>query len=436
MSVGKMKIIYVGFKNIMGVDELEFQPGKINVIEGKNGKGKTSVIRAIQAAVGGGHDATLLRNGETEGEVVLVFDNGYRLEKNIGTEKSEAILKDGQGRKVKRAASLIKDMIDGVGLNPVKILTASPKDRVKYLLDAVQMETPFDVIEGATGLQISRDDTRHPMQIIDENRNHFYEERTETNRLLKEKKVVVSKMRGTIPFRADGTDWKAVGEKLVDEKQRVEMELQNSKDAAQVLFEREVERLRATMEARINAIRKEHDDLIGKAMDKSDVQKNEAQDKAMPLLMELTEKISDARSNHDASAKVAGAQEYVEKGEAAIKEMEKDSEFMTHVIDQLDLIKADLLKNLPIAGLEVREGEIYLDGVAFDSVNKSKRVRFALTIAGLRDSQVPIVCVDDLETLDSESFSIFQAEAAKTGMQFFVTRVTDNQELTVNTEIC
>jgi DNA repair exonuclease SbcCD ATPase subunit len=73
MHISKVKIT-----NILGIDELEFQPGQFNAFTGGNGSGKTSALEAIKAALKGGHDATLLRNGADKGEVVLVLDDGSR----------------------------------------------------------------------------------------------------------------------------------------------------------------------------------------------------------------------------------------------------------------------------------------------------------------------------------------------------------------------
>ena len=115
--------------------------------------------------------------------------------------------------------------------------------------------------------------------------------------------------------------------------------------------------------------------------------------------------------------------------------MRADSENLTKKLKGLEDIKVALLKNLPVKGLEIKKGEIFLDGVAFDSVNKAKRVLFALTIAGLRGGQLPIVCIDDIEMLDSESMEIFYKEALKTEMQFFVTKVSDDKNLTIKKEV-
>jgi hypothetical protein len=429
-----MKIAYIGFKNIMGIESLEFAPGKINIVEGKNGQGKTSVLKAIQGAIGGGHDAKLLRNGEDKGEVVIVFDDGHKLHKQIKPGKSDMTLTDSSGKKVTRAASFLKSAVDAIGVNPVQILTASKKDRVQLLLDSVPMETPFEEIEKATGLKISGDDGRHPMQILNENYNLFFDDRTETNRLLKEKNITVSKMRGTIPFREDGTGWGEILEKLNHDKEALDYELKDGQDAEGVLLNKDLAELVKEREEALQAVRDTYEKKLNARRDKSKDANDKRFEEITPKLAALAEKIGEAKAGLEASGKIEATKSFVKEGEEEIADLEKEAAEMTRVIKALETIKAKLLTNLPVKGLEIKDGEIHLDGVAFDSVNKAKRVQFALTIAGLRKAGLPIVCVDDLETLDADSFAIFQKEAAKTEMQFFVTRVADDKLLTINSE--
>ena len=429
-----MQIAYIGFKNIMGVEDLAFAPGKINIIEGSNGQGKTSVLKAIQGAVGGGHDATLLRNGEEKAEVVIVFDDGLKLHKQIKNGKSDVKLTDSSGKEIKRAASFLKSAIDAIGVNPVQILTASTKERVQLLLNSIPMETPFDDIERITGLEISRDDKRHPMEIITETSKKFYDDRQDNNRSQKEKTLFVSKMRGTIPFREDATGWGEILEKLNSDKEALEYELRDNQDAGKVLLTNTLADLTAQREKEIEAARAKYDKAAAEADEKNRAANDKLFEGITPKLAALAEKIGEAKTSLEASGKIEAAKTFVKEGEVEIAELEKDSADMSKVIGALDVLKARLLKNLPVAGLEVKGGDIYLDDVAFDSVNKAKRVQFALAIAGLRESEIPIVCVDDLETLDAESFAIFKDEAEKTKMQFFVTRVTDDQPLTINGE--
>jgi len=419
----KMKINYIGVKNILGITSYEYAPGKINLIEGGNGQGKTSFIRALQGVVGGGHDGTLLRNGEEKGEIVLIFDNGMKLTKEVGAEKSKVTLTDSKGKPVHKAASFLKDIVDGVGINPVQLLTASPKERIKLLLDTIPMDTPIEEIKKATGSTVDATDPRHPLKIIEDLRKDYYNDRADGNRALKEKETMVGKMRETVPFKMEEGNFKQVLNTLISEKEEVEFNLKEALEGAD----------EATKNA-IEIVRKQSEEAIETLRQNAEKTKQKMRDNAAPQLEELAGKVALANDNVLNEDRILKSKEYIEEGENEIEELKTSAEELSKSIDSLDDIKAVLMDNLPIDGLEVKDGDIYLDEIPFDTVNHSKRIRFALTVAGLRDSTLQLVCVDGLEALDEDSFEIFHKEAEKTEMQFFVTRVTEDQELKINAE--
>lgn len=417
----KMKINYIGVKNILGITAYEYAPGKINIIEGSNGQGKTSFLKALQAVVGGGHDGTLLKKGQTKGEIVLILDNGMTLTKEVGLEKSKVTLTDSNGKTVQKAASFLRDVVDSTGINPIQILTASPKDRIKLLLDTIPMDTPIEEIKKATGSTVDATDPRHPLKIIEDLRKDYYNDRADGNRTLKEKETMVGKMRETVPFKMENTNFKQILNTLISEKEEVEFNMKELIQDAEEATENTVEQVRKKTEQTVDSLRKNNEEA-----------KQKLRDNATPQLEELSGKIAVANDNVLNEDRILKSKEYIEEGEKEIEELKTSAEELSKSIDSLDGIKADLMDNLPIDGLEVKDGDIYLDEIPFDTVNQSKRIRFALTVAGLRDSALPLVCVDGLEALDDESFAIFQKEAEKTDMQFFVTRVTEGRELTIN----
>jgi len=107
----KMRITGIEIENILGIKELEFNPGQVTEISGKNGSGKTSILEAIKGALKGGHDATLLKAGETQGGVVLVLDNGFRINKTITSKGSELELTDENGEIQKTPQTVINKLI-------------------------------------------------------------------------------------------------------------------------------------------------------------------------------------------------------------------------------------------------------------------------------------------------------------------------------------
>lgn len=424
-----MKIAKVQISNILGIDSLDFKPGKITTISGQNGSGKTSILEAIKSTVGGGHDATLLRKGATEGKVVLEFDNGETLTKKMTEFKSKIKLEDHEGREVKKSASYLKDIIDPVGINPVQILTADPKKRVNMLLDSVQMELPADEIKMITGLDVSGD-TRHPLKVIDEKRKDIFDERAYINAEVKKLQTMIDEMGKTVPFKPDASDWASQVEKLRGEQGKLKDDREKALEQVNKSYADEISKQKEEAQKEIDnikdALAKKLESLGNIAIDS----RNGTETLLSPPIEELTIKITEADQNAKNQAKISGAVEFIEKNKKEIELQESESKNFTGQINSLDILKSELLANLPVKGLEVVDGDILIDGIPFDTLNEAARISFALMIAGLRKTKLPLVCVDGLESLDESVFKIFKEEAEKTDMQFFVTRVSE-EKLTV-----
>jgi hypothetical protein len=95
-------------------------------------------------------------------------------------------------------------------------------------------------------------------------------------------------------------------------------------------------------------------------------------------------------------------------------------------LTEIEKYKSELLSSLPIPGLTVLDGEIYRDGVQFDRLNTAQQVGIAVEIAKLRAGDLAIICCDGLELLDTDSYQEFHNQAVESGMQLFITRVSDD----------
>lgn len=107
--------------------------------------------------------------------------------------------------------------------------------------------------------------------------------------------------------------------------------------------------------------------------------------------------------------------------------LKKDAVNQSTAIDNLQAFKIEILNNMPIKGLEVRDGDIYLDNVQFDRLNTQTQVDLAIDIALMRVGELQMMCVDGLELMDSKHFDMLLDKLEERGVQAFVTRVTDEK---------
>jgi recombinational DNA repair ATPase RecF len=131
-----MKINSVTIRNVLGIEQLSFEAGRFNEISGRNGSGKTSVLQAIIAGIQGGSLATLLRDGATEGEIVLDLDDGMSIRRRITDKGATVTVKQG-GVTMPKPQDIINRLADMLSVNPVDFLLADKKERAKVLLETM-----------------------------------------------------------------------------------------------------------------------------------------------------------------------------------------------------------------------------------------------------------------------------------------------------------
>lgn len=398
-----MKVTHVKISNILGLDSLEISPGKLTEISGRNGEGKTSVVEAIKSALKGGHDATLLRNGAEEGEVVLVFDNGYEIRKHVTTDKSDLRVRN-NGVAVKSAATVLDSLRDLISVNPVDFIHADSKRRLQLLLEALPIELTDAELSSAAGHDCKV--SGNPLDCIGSVRKAVYDERTGLNRAIKEKTATVNQLVEAVPPPVIGDPGQELAS--IDEK---------------------IERLQKGYSDKVKELADEESSLLIQIAKKREVLSaglSNEQDKYKQRRAELVEIVK----NQAAQAK---QREIIDAMEKDIKDLDAQARGKTEALSNLDSLRDSKLKGLPFKGLVIQDGEIYINGVIFDRVNTSDQVRFAMQLAAVRAGELKLVCVDGLEILDPERYVRFVETAGKMDLQFIVTRVAD-KELSIATD--
>jgi predicted ATP-binding protein involved in virulence len=411
-----LHISKIRISNILGIDQLEFEPGKFTEISGGNGQGKTSVLEAIKAALQGGHDATLLRKGTSKGEVVLVLDDGTEITKRVTESGSDTKVKQ-DGKAITRAAERIRGLADLLSVNPVEFLTATKKERVNVLLQAMPIDADITYMAEITGLELDNSLNGLGLAAIDAVRKLVFDARTGTNRAVSEKKATIGQLKQAVPQIADGITGS-------------EDELQSQVDAIDSARHAELDRIAAKLTAiredTAAAIQKLKDDLAEaerKAAAQREKKLAEFAAQRDPVALQLQV----IRQNREAAGARKQTLETIANLQADLESLESEATNQTQSLDELDTYKTDLLSRLPIPGIEVRDGEIYRDGVQFDRLNTAQQVAIAVDVAKLRSGELGTICVDGLELLDDAHYQAFKEAAISSGLQLFVTRVGDGE---------
>lgn len=444
-----VRVAAIHIKNVLGIAEAEIRPGKVTMIQGRNGVGKTSLLESIRAALGGGHDVTLLRKGETKGEVMVLLEDGTEITKTITPETSKTRVKHPEYGTLPAPGGYLAKLRDTLSLNPVDFLVAKKDRRLELLLSAIPLKLQKADLANVLDLCSTKPNLdRHALEVLAGIEKDLYDQRTGMNRSLKDKRTAAEEMRKALPPEAgDGTNWKSfleAGERelrkleqdTLEMKHAIESNITERWNQAEMLRREHVSSLEAERDAEIARIRADYSSKIESAKQAitqvANDLRQEKEERIAALTNSASEKrislqndIAQLRAKADAYTRAKAAREHIQLLEDGASQLESDANLLTGALDELSTIKGDLLDRLPIKGVEIQDGDIFVDGIQFDRVNESRRVRLAIEMALLRAGSLRLLCVDGIESLDSASQQALFDFAEEKGIQLIIAKVTD-----------
>jgi DNA repair exonuclease SbcCD ATPase subunit len=400
-----MRVNRIIISNVLGIEHMDISPGTVTQVTGHNGAGKTSVVEAVKAALKGGHDATLLRNGTDKGEVVLLLDDGTEIKKTITADKSDVKVKGPTGR---GGVGVLDQLRDIVSVNPIEFLTASPKRQLEILLESIDIDLTVEELENAAGILCNIHGSA--LEAIDGIYKAIYDERTGINRALKEKQATHAQLCETIPT--------GVAEDPNEEISTITAEI-NEISGRDRTLRSELELWKAKELQRINDEYQAKTDKLNKEFNAAVAPLHE---RVAVLNEQLTQK-----------GRFEQQRKIIAQMEAEVEQLQEEAQKKTAALERLKALKASKMESLPFPGLAIVEGQILMQGVPFERLNASEQVKFAINLAVRRASDLKLICVDGLELIDPTRYQKFiDAVAKMTDYQFIVTRVSD-QPLEVET---
>lgn len=427
-----MNVSLIKISNIMGVEdcELDLTNKRAVIIRGRNGSNKSSVIEAIRSIARGGHDATLLRNGSEEGEVVFVTDDDVRARRRITEASSTLTVTDPVRGKISKGQSYIESIIDAVSIDPIAFITAQPNKRAEILLETIPLELSDDQRKSlrAAGAKVEELDARtHPIEALAKIRKRIFETRTDVNRNVKEKLASITQLRESLPQGFGETNYE-------EEAARVDRELQALDGSREKLlaaieeacttelaslnveYNRELEALKAKYSAKIEETKATRD--TSKAKINADID---------PQHIALREQLAVIRTKAEETGRARHIAQQIEQFEEQRMRSATESEKLTASLETIDGIKDALLHELP-AGLEVRDKIIYKDGIVFDRLNTAQKIALAIELMKYRvkaRNTMPLILLDGAEALDTESLAILEKGMIDAGLLPIITMVED-----------
>jgi len=467
-----MRVHSISGKHVLGLESFEYDcTGNITVISGGNGVGKSSIMALLQTLLGGGNLAQLRNNNtppdeEPEGVLVLGDDDGVSrliIEKRGSKLSVKERVEDSEAfRTISAPQRFLSALCDGEVMNPVNFITANGKDQVDILLSALPVEYDHDDLWSQMGLDpdaYAYQRVSNPIREVDGIRDAVYKARTGVNHSADAARKTAEEMRlaNQIPTKdPDVGDVEAKRLELEEARKEWAIGSNNAKanrDAELAEIERNVDtcrqdqahrldryeqELRAEMAEKISAKKSELKDELDGAIEKAEVLRGKAETAYQNNLSDLDdlrlkgEQLAEEVARLDEQAKnairIQTLRHQAENSEAKAEELTERSRRMTQALKALDAYKSSMIKDLP-DGLTVADGEIRVNGVKWEQVNKATQARIAVlvSLARFEGRELKPIFFDDAEKLDSEMFALVEREADEAGATAFFARVTSGK---------
>jgi recombinational DNA repair ATPase RecF len=397
------KIIELRAENFKRLKAVRITPdGHTTIVGGANAQGKTSVLDAFEAALGGKGSVPqeALRRGSQRGYVVLDLDD--IVVKRTFTDGGSALtVSSKDGAPVKSPQAMLDKLVGSLSFDPLRFTRMDPKEQVATLRSLV-------------GLDFSA---------LDAERAKTYEARTENGRELKR----TGALREQAPYYDDAPAKEASVAELLAElevrrKQNLTVKSDREKLAAMRAASIEVDAKIARLEAELAALREEQAERIktGKAfamMVGALVEANEA---------EIVERLSMVEeSNAKARANAACIQL-----EADMQRLTRLETEMTARIAAIDEQKREQLADAQFAvpGLAFDDGGVTLNGIPFSQASSAEQLRVSVAIGLAMNPALKVLLIRDGSLLDEKSLAAIAAQAEAANAQLIIERVSADGE--------
>ncbi len=473
-----MNIVKLRVKNLFGIKEIEVGGNNME-LSGQNGVGKSSVIDAIKYALTNKSERKyIVRNGETEGEVLVETDTGLRINRKARTTQADYKSIKQNGLEVASPETFLKDIFTQLQLNPVEFINMPEQQQNTIILDMIEYPWDLNKIKewfGEIPAWVNYEQNiLCVLNDIQSEKGDYYRRRRDIDRDIRNKKAFVEDIAATIPTGYEIEKWEkvSVGEiyKQIERIQRTNQNIQKAnalkanRDAKVRKFEadKEIETaaLNTEIENRRNQIDKdilklheqiktlqaENDSLADKKLDKISVIENkflaavaqydaeveaysdyigmEPQD-VHPLMEEATN-IENMKSHINEYHRMQSLQEEIE-------ELAKSSRHLTSLIEKARNLPGEILTNcvIPIEGLTVKDGTPLINGLPVSNLSDGQKLDLCIDVAIQNPKGLQIILIDGVEKLSTALRDKLYQKCRDKGLQFIATRTTDEEELTV-----
>jgi hypothetical protein len=399
-----MKIIKLQAENFKRLRAVEIEPdGSLVVINGQNGAGKSSVLDAIEAGLGGKRSipGVPIRKGKKRAKVVIELED-MTITCKFTSKGSSITVVAKSGASFKSPQTMLDRLVGTLSFDPLGFSRQDAK---------TQQET----LRGIVGLNFAEHDMK---------RNGIYQERRDVNRDVKRVEAHLDQLPHNDDAPAEGV---SVSGLLAEVTRRRE----HNGDVAY-----QQEKLDVCVANRDSA-----------AKDVGRLEGELAEVRAALVRFEKAE--ADQRTHagglqeqptDEIEAQIAGAEEANRKRTQNAEHARVSDDLatatskatsLTDQIDELDAAKAKTIHDaeFPVEGLGFDEDGVTFEGLPLSQASGAERLKVSVAIGMKLNPDLRVLLIRDGSLLDGDNLTVLQEMATDDDFQIWLERVGDDGEI-------
>ena len=477
-----MKITKIKIKNLFGISEFEADEKSLELLGG-NGTGKTSVLDAIRFALTNRSTRScIVKNGATEGEIIIETDTGLTITRKPRTNKTDYKSIKQDGKEVQSPEAFLSEIFSELQLNPVSFINMDSKEQNRIILDLIEYSWDLETIRGwfgeiPGGVNYETHILEVLQQIASENGQYFIQ-RQNINRDIRNKKAFIEDIMKDLPENFNAARWEAYDlqnihtqiEKArqqnaqIEKAETLKANYDNKIRGFQATKELEEQRLLqglkdreaelqadiARLEEMLNSSRKELDSLNAVGIDKKALiqanyekqvaQFNEELKAFEPYLQKQKINIQPLQEEAAEALKMKQQLPHYNKMlsmQTEIDELKAKSDEFTRKIELARELPATILAeaNMPLGEMSIDGDQVLIKkpngDLPISNLSEGEKLDLCVDIALKNKAGLQIVLIDGIEKLSPANRQHLFDRCKASGLQFIATRTTDDSELTV-----
>lgn len=408
-----MKIISATVENFKRIEVVEIVPeGSVVEITGQNRQGKSSILDAIEAALGGkDHDPKEpIKRGREKARVIL--DLGGLIVERVWTAKTDRlILRRHDGAQYPRPQERLDKLVGGLAFDPLAFMAMKAAEQRATLLRVINVD----------------------LESFETRRRTAFDRRTGTNRDLRAAKL---KLEGA-PALPEGTPDEEVSVADLSGELREAMEKIRANENVRAHAEQmKTDAVRGSLsvgeqEQAVKMAEQQLADAKKRLVERKDalrllageVEKAEAEAKALvdPDLTVIQSQIASAEeTNRQVRQKAERTKLSAEVDRLAALAQSDADEIATVNREQDEKLAAT---PMPVPNLSISEDGLTLNGLPLDQASTMEQIRACTAIGAALNPHLRIALIRHGNDMDAASLKAFYDECEAQGLQAWVERI-------------